>query len=49
MDTPFGRISGKNRDNLIENIPMLTSQWILLLTDTEFTVSEEMKIKSTKN
>lgn len=48
MDTPFGRISGKNRDNLIENIPMLTSQWILLLTDTEFTVSEEMKIKSTK-
>lgn len=48
MDTPFGRISGKIRDNLIENIPMLTSQWILLLTDTEFTVSEEMKIKSTK-
>lgn len=47
MDTPFGRISGNNRDNLIENIPNLTSQWILLLTDTEFTVSEEMKIKST--
>lgn len=48
MDTPFGRISGNNRDNLIENIPNLTSQWILLLTDTEFTISEELKIKSTK-
>ncbi|MBB6625086.1 hypothetical protein H7E67_16825 [Clostridium gasigenes] len=47
MDTPFGRISGNNRDNLIENIPNLTSQWILLLTDTEFTISEEIKIKST--
>lgn len=45
MDTPFGRVSGNNRDNLIENIPKLTSQWILLLTDTEFTTSEEMKIK----
>lgn len=45
MDTPFGRVSGNNRDNLIENLPNLTSQWILLLTDTEFTVSEEMKIK----
>lgn len=45
MDTPFGRISGNNRDNLIENIPGLTSQWILLLTDTEFSVSEEIKMK----
>lgn len=48
MDTPFGRISGNNRDNLIENIPKLTSQWILLLTDTEFTTSEEVKLKSTQ-
>ena len=47
MDTPFGRISGNNRDNLIENIPKLTSQWVLLLTDTEFTLSEESKLKST--
>ncbi|AQS09898.1 chromosome segregation protein [Clostridium saccharobutylicum] len=45
MDTPFGRVSGNNRDNLIENIPLLTSQWILLLTDTEFTASEEIKMK----
>lgn len=47
MDTPFGRLSGKNRDNLIENIPDLTSQWVLLLTDTEFSKSEEEKIKET--
>lgn len=46
MDTPFGRISGNNRDNLIENIPKLTSQWIPLLTDTEFTINEEIKFKS---
>lgn len=45
MDTPFGKMSGRNRDNLIENIPNLTSQWILLLTDTEFSISEEEKIK----
>lgn len=45
MDTPFGRVSGNNRDNLIENIPLLTSQWILLLTDTELTVNEEIKMK----
>ncbi|MFD1039256.1 AAA family ATPase [Virgibacillus byunsanensis] len=47
MDTPFGRISGTNRDQLIENIPNLASQWILLLTDTELSRSEEMKFKST--
>lgn len=45
MDAPFGRISGNNRDNLIENIPSLANQWILLLTDTELTISEELKIK----
>ena len=47
MDTPFGRISGTNRDHLIDNIPSLTSQWILLLTDTELSRTEEMKFKST--
>lgn len=47
MDTPFGRLSGNNRDNLIEHLPNLTSQWILLLTDTEYTASEEFKLKST--
>jgi len=47
MDTPFGRISGNNRDYLIDNIPNLTSQWILLLTDTELSKTEEMRFKST--
>lgn len=37
MDTPFGRLSGTNRDNLIEHIPDMTNQWVLLLTDTELT------------
>lgn len=41
MDTPFGRLSGKNRDNLIKNIPNLVNQWILLLTDTELTSVEQ--------
>ncbi|MBN1074470.1 hypothetical protein DVV91_08965 [Clostridium botulinum] len=48
MDTPFGRISGNNRDNLIDNIHNLTSQWILLLTDTELSRTEEMRFKSTR-
>ncbi|WP_099157061.1 AAA family ATPase [Virgibacillus ndiopensis] len=47
MDTPFGRISGTNRDQLIENIPQLSSQWILLLTDTELSRTEEMQFKAT--
>ncbi|MFD1707363.1 AAA family ATPase [Siminovitchia sediminis] len=47
MDTPFGRISGNNRDHLIDNIPNLTSQWILLLTDTELSRTEEMRFKKT--
>lgn len=41
MDTPFGRISGENRDNLIQQIPYMTNQWILLLTDTELTRVEQ--------
>jgi DNA sulfur modification protein DndD len=47
MDTPFGRISGNNRDHLIDNIPNLTSQWVLLLTDTELSRTEEMRFKGT--
>lgn len=46
MDSPFNRISGVNRDQLISNIPNLTSQWILLLTDTELTTSEERVFKN---
>lgn len=45
MDSPFNRLSGVNRDQLIVNIPNLTSQWILLLTDTELTSSEEQVFK----
>lgn len=47
MDTPFGRISGNNRDHLIDHIPNLTSQWVLLLTDTELSKTEEIRFKST--
>ncbi|MCD8916247.1 AAA family ATPase [Staphylococcus simulans] len=47
MDSPFNRLSAKNRDNLIERIPNLTAQWILLVTDTELTISEEKIFKET--
>lgn len=47
MDTPFGRLSGVHRDNIIENIPKLTKQWILLATDTEFSSEEAKKLKKT--
>jgi len=40
MDTPFGRLSGEPRENLIRLMPGLTSQWILLATDTEFRKQE---------
>lgn len=45
MDSPFNRLSGNNRDHLIKNLPSLTAQWILLLTDTELTYSEETVFK----
>ena len=35
MDTPFGRLSTEHRNNLIRIIPDLSSQWVLLATDTE--------------
>ena len=41
MDTPFARLSRENRKNLIQSVPKLTNQWVLLLTDTEFTNSEK--------
>lgn len=47
MDSPFNRLSGNNRDHLISQLPTLTSQWILLLTDTELTYSEEKVFKNT--
>ncbi len=47
IDTPFGNISGNNRDNLLTALPKLTSQLILLVTDTEFTNSEISILNST--
>lgn len=41
MDTPFGRLDKENRSNLIQLIPDLTKQWILLLTDTELSETEQ--------
>lgn len=36
MDTPFGRLSGQHQMNLIEYLPQICAQWILLVTDKEF-------------
>ncbi|MTI57281.1 AAA family ATPase [Geosporobacter ferrireducens] len=47
MDTPFGRLGGAHRDHLLEIIPTITPQWILLATETEFTTSEYKKLKDT--
>ncbi len=49
MDTPFGRLSGKHRDHLIESIPSMASQWILLATDTEFTAVEADVLRQTNS
>lgn len=48
MDTPFAKLDGNNRDNLIMTMPELTSQWILLVTDTEFARNEVNQMKETK-
>lgn len=47
MDTPFGRISGENRDNLLRLIPEMTPQWVLLATDTELTRVECNELRKT--
>jgi len=47
MDTPFGRLSYDHRRNLINKVPTLTSQWILLATDTEFRRQEAQLLKNT--
>lgn len=48
MDTPFAKLDGTNRDSLITEMPSLTSQWVLLVTDTEFTGSEVRKMRETQ-
>ena len=40
MDTLFGLLSGVHRDHLLDIVPKMVSQWILLATDTEFTEVE---------
>lgn len=45
MDTPFGRLSGEHRDNLLEIIPQITPQWVLLVTDEEFGKDEAKVLK----
>lgn len=44
MDTPFGRLSGKHQQNLLDFIPQVCSQWILLVTDKEFGESEKQSL-----
>lgn len=41
MDTPFAKLDLTNRENLIRNMPFLTNQWILLLTNSEYTPYEQ--------
>lgn len=45
MDTPLARLDKINRENVIENVPKLTHQLILLLTDTELTELERTLFK----
>lgn len=40
MDSPLGRLDRENRKNIISNVPKLTNQLILLLTDSEYTNKE---------
>lgn len=47
MDTPFGRLGGAHRDNLLNLLPNITPQWVLLATETEFTTAEYKKLKDT--
>lgn len=47
MDTPFAKLDGNNRDSLITFMPSPTSQWILLVTDTEFARGEVRKMTET--
>lgn len=49
MDTPFGRLDVENRTNLIKNIPNMTSQWVLLVTDTELTEGTELPVFKQEN
>ncbi|MFA4835142.1 MAG: AAA family ATPase [Dehalococcoidia bacterium] len=45
MDTPFSRLSWDHRRNLINVLPRSCAQWILLVTDTEFSQQEASLLK----
>ena len=46
MDSPLGRLDRENRKNIISNVPKLTNQLILLLTDSEYTNKERELFES---
>lgn len=46
MDSPLGRLDRENRKNIILNVPKLTNQLILLLTDSEYTNKERELFES---
>ena len=46
MDSPLGRLDRENRKNIILNVPKLTNQLILLLTDSEYTNKEKELFES---
>ena len=49
MDSPLGRLDRGNRKNIILNVPKLTNQLILLLTDSEYTNKERELFESGGN
>lgn len=49
MDSPLGRLDRENRKNIILNVPKLTNQLILLLTDSEYTNKERELFESSES
>jgi DNA sulfur modification protein DndD len=46
MDTPFGRLFSKHRENIVEQIPKLTRQLILMVQDEELRGESKKILKS---
>jgi DNA sulfur modification protein DndD len=44
MDTPFGRLHSAHRENIVEQVPSLTNQWILMVQDQELTGEARKKL-----
>lgn len=45
MDTPFGRLSGDHLSAVAENLPKLTSQLVLFVTDREWDVASSTNLE----